>query len=124
MGVPANLDTFAISGLTARDKLLIFYGTVAGNSVQLYQNTSAAALSANISGQNTGCMILSIDTVTNTAYLKTGFLGGSSLVGFDVGSVGSLTAWTGSWTIALRSLADVSSITQTGYWTIHKWAGQ
>lgn len=137
-----NVDTFAITGLTAKDTLYITYDFFSLSqqtaNVAIYENTSATNIayvnqSASITAGKScsGSMTIRQSQHTNTVYnampldgLVTEGAGALVVTTPDIYSYGSHTAWTGSWTIALRHGGVTGGGTLYWGWSLFKIAGQ
>lgn len=136
-----NVDTYAISGLTAKDTLVVYHSFQCATQkvtapVSLYQSTSGANLVSYNAGADldvgyayNGSATIRQGQVANTTYYATvsdagtipgGQAGGTVRFGGQTG----LTAWTGSWTLALRHGGVVAGGTFYWSWAIYKVAGQ
>jgi hypothetical protein len=137
-----NLDTIAITGLTAKDTLFVRYtltATIAaGGTVALESDTDTLTL-INV---NAASPIGLNRSVGGTAYLtqeeqsSTGINATASDVITTIGehtlttgqisgySQATSTAWTGSWTLALKSNGVTSTGNLNWSWAVYKIAGQ
>lgn len=134
----SNLDTVAISGLTALDSLYVVYTFDATSSDDdgrwlLYQATTndiiiRADNNSNLGGSYiTGSATIRQNPQTDTVYNSIDtFFNGNLGSGATYGNTqGSLTAWTGSWDLALRHTpAGAGSGTAYWTWAVYKIAGQ
>ena len=142
-----NVDTVAISGLTALDVLQVIWtlsvsgGTgIATASIGLYSNTDGIFIhpfrTTNLStgGSDAGMNVLQQEQQSNKNIA--GFqaaIGGSGVVtGGGTNTVGAnrgisqtvTTAWTGSWTLALRHGGMTLSSALNWSWRVYKIPGQ
>lgn len=136
--VATNLDTYAISGLTAKDSLYAEFNVYA-----VTQAANAGNLSLVSSTDSNTVLITPVAaTVTATsgafgvATIRQSQSGATTLqsLGWGGQDAGSLegrsrspavtTAWTGSWTIALRYPGMVAGGTLEWSWALYKIAGQ
>lgn len=140
-----NLDSYAISGLTELDTIKIFVEMsvdtqpLAGD-VLIRQDTSGQTLLALFGGalaaDAVGLAELSLNPMhgTLTEYHALGFSSQTNLAKNQAGTLNtgsvrmnsknSLTAWTGSWTLALRSPGITAGGTVQWQWRVFKVAGQ
>lgn len=133
----ANVDTIAITGLTAKDLLRVDV-TCASSSqatgrIDLVSATDGNGVVAKITGTLTvgsgevyaAQSVLQQDQASSTNYVGhvtgTGSVGGviSQIVAF-----GATTAWTGNWTLALRHNGVTAGGTFRYRWSVYKWLGQ
>ena len=131
-----NIDTFAISGLTAKDALfvLLTFGAASGrfDNPRMYNSTDSITisqsdrLSTDGYGTITVAWIIRQRQTANTAIIGT-ILQQADPTGseFTMKNTGSTftTAWTGSWTLALRGLMG-SAGTGDWSWAVYKLNGQ
>ena len=141
-----NVDTASISGLTAKDSLIIYYAndtvTQATAVCNLYHNTDTTQI-CNLGGTLTpstadadvGMVILrQFQFPTSGLRYSSLFSGGTVALGSG-GTTGSsvvahlqnfTTAWTGDWVLALRT--GTGGVTAGGTfrwsWSVYKLAGQ
>lgn len=141
-----SVDTFAVSGLTAKDTLFIRVdqaanggATQASGSAFIYNTTDAKTLAFGTGG---GATLASGKSATSTVAIfqaqaasttinsvvtdggQTSTAGNSFVAGaVQGGSQVVTTAWTGSWTIALR-YGGMAAGTFQWTWAIYKIAGQ
>lgn len=129
-----NVDTVAISGLTAKDTLLVkAYGlsvTQATANFQLYNSTDSVQLynmvnpiTANNSWAATADIGQSQASATSIYTNVTGALTGGSTSGATIVSAFTQN-WTGSWTLALRHSGVTGGGTLQWSWKVYKVAGQ
>jgi len=129
-----NVDTVAISGLTAKDRLIVYavLEAVTQNtaSYSLYNVTDSVTLAA-----NTGGDLIAGEEATIFAYAQQAQSAATTVVTRMLAEVGSgergngttatfTTAWTGSWTLALRHGGVTSGGTLNWSWAVYKLAGQ
>lgn len=129
-----NVDTVAISGLTAKDTLLVkAYGLSSSQATanfQLYHNTDGVQLynmvnpiTANNSWAATADIGQSQASSTSIYTNASGALTGGSVSGATI--VASVaTAWTGSWTLALRHSGVTAGGTLQWKWSVYRISGQ
>lgn len=133
-----NVDTFAITGLTAKDQLLVNVTcksvTQATNGVALYNNTDGVVIVAplSIGGGSPG---INEYAIANNTIMQAQ-AGATSVVGLTTGVasvVGVLTKantatfttnYTGTWTLALRHGGVTAGGTLQWAWALYKLAGQ
>jgi hypothetical protein len=134
-----NVDTFAITGLTAKDTLFVV-GTVraatqAVSTIRLYNSTDSVEITpindqggsgdyaANQYGifqcnirqtQSSATVIMGMTDLQNANNTRNSLGLGSSFT----------TAWTGAWTLALRHSGVVAGGTFEWSWAVYKIAGQ
>lgn len=136
-----NVDTYAVSGLTAKDSLLVV-GTWEAVTQQtaslfLYNSTdsknldeldAAAAIAAGV----TRVFHSTLMQAQSASTLVTARCVAASVSADDTRTSGTstgyrntvTTAWTGSWTLALRQGGVTAGGTGKWSWTIYKLAGQ
>lgn len=139
-----NVDTFALSGLTAKDTLLIYYDlastTQDTNGLVLASTTDSKVLvelcaGASIVAGNVSfgeARIRQAQTASTSYNAQALDVNGANLAAGGATSTGSArlrqttsnTAWTGSWTIALQHAGVVSGGTFAWSWSVYKLAGQ
>jgi hypothetical protein len=134
-----NVDTVAISGLTAKDTLFIYYTmesvTQATANPRFYNDTDAVliaqvnnrlAISAGgklighaqaMQAQSAATRVFGIATDINFGVADTTLLGSAHDVTFT-------TNWTGSWTLALRQGGVTAGGTFKWSWSVYKVPGQ
>lgn len=124
-----TLASLSVSGLTAKDSLLIYY--VADSQTQdtagftpAYNSTDSVALFAAgtiTAGNNNEGQILFQNSPrgTTTIYCNPG-----TNAGLGRASVAVTTAWTGSWTLTIRHTGVTSGGTLYWKWAVYKVAGQ
>lgn len=135
----ANVDTVAISGLTALDTLLIEYGirsvTQATAKPILRNNTDALDIIVGL--VPTGAAMAAGDKLIGTVKLRqlqhsnvsvftqsiTSVPATGALQG-DVFNPGFTTPWTGAWTLALRHGGVTAGGTFQWSWAVYKLPGQ
>lgn len=139
-----TVDSIAISGLTAKDSLLVVFGVsaltqIVTGPVQLYFVTNGTngppfndATSIAAGYHINGFVLLRQSQDDATRYeatsvdeygtLTSGFSNTGMVRGGRPG--GALTAWTGAWTLGLRHNAVVAGGTFRWSWAIYKIAGQ
>jgi hypothetical protein len=138
--VAANVDTVAISGLTVKDSLYVIVRvssvTQATATPMLYNNTDAVSISelgttAPLGAGNyqAGQYTIAVDQSAATAVIVVGTNGEQVGTGTNVAeSIFSrstfTTAWTGSWTLALRHGGVTAGGTFRWAWQVYKLAGQ
>lgn len=133
-----NVATVAISGLTVLDTIQAYVtlemDTQAGGNVDLYNNTDSVnvvRVATAATDLQAGDKTQTISTVGNAQSANTRVLSithGSDVVGDTEirtsNNVAFTTAWTGSWTLALRQAGVVSGGTLRWRWRVFKIAGQ
>jgi hypothetical protein len=133
-----NVATVAISGLTAKDRLLVFYeiesATQTTSTPYLYNSTDAVIISELASiGLNLGAGIQAQGDVqvqqrqsgataisARTVIARSDGLGGKA----ELRQSAFTTNWTGSWTLALRHGGVTAGGTFSYVWAVYKVAGQ
>lgn len=138
-----NLATVAISGLGIADQLEVVITldavTQAGGTVQLYSSTDSAIIMELMAGGSSltvdcdyhGTANIMQNPRTNLTYLTnvmefsgaTGTGSGQAAGGIRSGTHTVSTAWTGNWTLALKSGGVTSGGTLKWSWAIYKKAG-
>jgi len=134
-----NMDTQAITGLTANDTLLVYYtlealtGDTAGGF--LYDNTDAVVLAqltdqAGGGDQVAGTQIIgqcilrrSQGTNTTSFAITTAFTTGNVTKSQGSVQTGLAAGWTGTWTLALRKGATGGGGSYRWAWSLYKVAG-
>lgn len=128
LGAPGNWDTRAISGLTAKDRLLV-YATLVGSAgtTLLYHNTDGVTLATGNTGTsathgNLFQYALGQGNLTsNIGVMAESYSGADVLVG-TAAIVSVTTTWQSAWTIALRT--DTGGTSIYWMWQIYKLPGQ
>jgi len=132
-----EVDTQAISGLTAKDTLVFYYNvrsvTQATADVSIFSSTNGTHIARALAGG----AIPANGTVIGNGTLRQAQDAATSYNGFtidgelsaaaatvDIRRATSMTAWTGSWTIALRHGGVTSGGTLQWSWALYKVAGQ
>jgi len=134
-----NVDTFAITGLTAKDTIKIFGSveavTQAVSTIQIYNNTDGVQITpindqsgvGDYAAGREGTFEVTIRQFQSSATLVGGMcdlqndnntrnaLGGNSAF---------TTAWTGNWTLAFRHAGVVAGGTLKWSWSVYRIAGQ
>lgn len=134
-----NVDTVAISGLTAKDTLIVYYTlqavTQQTTTITLYNSTdsvvfsdlnSQAGLGALTAGQNIISESLSRqsqDAATAVYNFVSGYKTSNTSVG-NAQAATFTTNWTGAWTLALRHGGVTAGGTFRWAWAVYKVAGQ
>ncbi len=132
----ANVDTVAISGLTAKDQLLLEVAAVsvaqqtAGlfaytttDSTNFINLTGAVALAAGDVFVTRGSIQQSQASSTSAwGFTKGRFVSAGAAENITAASLA--TAWTGSWTLALRHTGVTAGGTLQWKWSVYKLAGQ
>lgn len=131
-----NVDTYAVTGLTAKDKLVIYFGfqsvtqdtaaIIARNdtdavSVGGLSNGAALAAGMNTSGLVTIRQLQSAATAVESVTVMNLSAAGGAVRG-DIATF--TTNWTGSWTLALRHGGVTAGGTLRWAWEVYKVAGQ
>jgi hypothetical protein len=119
-GAAQNLDTYAISGLTMKDTLMVMGRSNDTAEIDIYHSTDSVTITSSIvSFAGMGVAWLGTDGTTTTTinYRRTS---GSATSGLTTNVT---TAWTGSWTLAFRSVGGGSATTKWA-WSVYKIAGQ
>lgn len=136
----ANVDTISISGLTAKDRILIAYtmdsATQTTANPRFYNNTDSVVI-AQVNGTNNltvanGLLVGQtwIQQVQTAATRVAGWDVGTPIGSSPTGSVASghdvtfTTNWTGSWTLALRHGGVTAGGTFRWSWSVFKLLGQ
>lgn len=133
-----NVDTVAISGLTALDRLVVYYeiesATQTTASPVLYNNTDAATIAELAgTGNNLAAGIQAQGEIQGLQ--RQAGATSISMVGHLQRSDGLISAsqfklttfttnWTGSWTLALRHAGVTAGGTFSYTWSVHKLLGQ
>lgn len=131
----ANVDTVAISGLTAKDRLLTVLVARSitqqtAGTISLYNATDGIlAAYLNLTGALTAGVTLAATVMSqqqqHAATAVSSFTQGASSVSVDVVENATFTtAWTGSWTLALRHGGVTAGGTFQYTWAVYKLAGQ
>ncbi len=139
-----NLDTIALSGLTALDVIKIVYTfstlTQNSNAPQIYSNTD----SQDIIKLNNGNALGNPQTISGEIILQQAQEGATILNAVDIGAAPQIsggntiafggivngqsntmaTAWTSPWTLALRSQGVTAGGTLRYSWKVYKLSGQ
>jgi hypothetical protein len=126
-----NLDTVAISGLSANDTILIYF-TVSQQvqsslNLYLYNDTDSVEITA--SGQsNMTVGTKGVNTIVIRQDQESSTKIDSSEIRIDTATYflqsTFITAWTGSWTLALRSPCLSEGRNTRWSWTVYKMSGQ
>ena len=119
-GAAQNLDTYAISGLTMKDTLMVMGRSNDTAEIDIYNSTDSVTITSSIvSFAGMGVAWLGTDGTTTTTinYRRTSASATSGL------TTNVTTAWTGSWTLAFRSVGGGSATTKWA-WSVYKIAGQ
>lgn len=125
-----NLDSVAITGLTEKDTLIVWTSLepitdgVLNNALLLYNDTDAVSL-ANASGNMTaGSSYMKRWDVRQAQSANTKILS-EILTNTGTATVSTFTtAWTGSWTLALRQTGMTGGGSLDWSWAVYKIAGQ
>lgn len=121
-GAATNITTQAISGLTSKDILMIVVSyDDPGATLTTYSTTDSTDLgNIGVNGlPGTGMQYINVNGNSNTTYNVRRFYGSTTATA----AVSMATAFTGSWTIALRSAGGGSSALHWQFW-VYKLAGQ
>lgn len=121
-GAATNITTQAISGLTSKDILMIVVSyDDPGATLTTYSTTDSTDLgNIGVNGlPGTGMQYINVNGNSNTTYNVRRFYGSTTATA----AVSVATAFTGSWTIALRSAGGGSSALHWQFW-VYKLAGQ
>lgn len=130
-----NVDSVAISGLTAKDTLLIYWTLVAVTQATttpgvLYNDTDGVSVS------NPAVVLAAGTTAQGTVTARQAQAGATKVVGHAVASTSApntynvlttanfTTNWTGNWTLALRHGGVTAGGTLQWTWAVYKVAGQ
>lgn len=137
-----NVDTYAISGLTAKDSLLMVFSydsiTQATANVTIYSSTDGTVIATTNAGNavSAGNTLAGQVTIRQAQRAAGGYdsimmngqaatAGGTGSTGrIDMGTITTATAWTGSWTIALRHGGVTAGGTFRWSYALYKIAGQ
>ena len=129
-----NVDTIAISGLTAADMLLVkivaISVTQATANIQLYNNTDAVAVTLPVASIGAGVTLMISNDIAQSQASTTSIdarYEGKDTVPTVYGSMNIAaftTAWTGAWTLALRHGGVTAGGTLQWRWSVYKLAGQ
>lgn len=134
--VAENVDTVAISGLTAYDRLLVYvWGeavTQQTAALTLYNNTDAVSignviLSPLAAGAfySTAAVLFQAQNAATRVIMSAPRLSSlSSTMDTALLSATFTTAWTGAWTLALRQTGVTAGGTLRWSWSVFKVAGQ
>jgi hypothetical protein len=120
-GAAANIDTYALSGLTSKDTLIVYASmSDPGCTVNVYNSTdSTVVASIGLIGlPGMGIVWISTDGTTATNYAARRMSGSVTSVAY----VSMATAFTGSWTVALRS-AGAGSASVNWQWSVWRLIG-
>lgn len=133
-----NVDTVAITGLTAKDTILV-YATLAAvtqpaGNVDLYNNTDSVSIlrvATAASDLQAGDKTITTSTLRQLQAAATDIAGhtqGKDIIGDTAinnsNNATFTTNWTGSWTLALRQAGVTAGGTLRWSWTVFKVAGQ
>ena len=131
-----NVDTVAISGLTAKDtlKVVVTWEAVTQQTaaVQLYNATDSVKISecwggsGTLGAGETGIVEMTIRQVQSaaTAIRAVGLAAVNTTGNIEAEGSTFTTNWTGSWTLALRHTGVTAGGTGKWSWAVHKVAGQ
>lgn len=137
-----NVDTYALTGLTAKDTLAIYWSVSSLTQLTTVPTIRSTTDTADLiffnkstdlaAGQtNTGSAFLRQEQQSNTTYganwsdgTVTTASGASTVGQVSLRSNSVTTAWTGSWTIALRHGGVTAGGTFRWSWVLYKMAGQ
>lgn len=126
-GSANNLDTVAISGLTVKDTLAIYCNAFdsAGNcNISLYNNTDALDITGTTIANNAGTGGMAQVNIMSDSQSTTRVFSLALLQGGNQTIATFTTAWTSSWTLALRSGGISGGGTLNWSWSVYKIAGQ
>lgn len=134
-----NVDTIAISGLTAKDTIIVHYTmesvTQATANPRFYNNTDSV-LVAQVNARSAlsaGGKLIGHVQIMQAQSAVTRVFGLASDINFGVADTTPLgsahdvtfsTNWTGSWTLALRHGGVTAGGTFKWSWSVYKVAGQ
>lgn len=129
-----NVDTIAITGLTAKDLLLVKVDAIsmtqATANIGLYNSTDSVALNTAVASLAAGATtMLTFDVAQSQASATTIWTRGEGkdTVPTVYGTIVIATFtqnWTGSWTLALRHGGVTAGGTLQWRWSVYKLAGQ
>ena len=131
-----NVATVAISGLTAKDTLLIYYTmkTLVQPTAnpQFYNSTDSVVLAKSQSGNGLvvanlhfqGSALIRQAQTGNTEVVGSTVDGYSTFIGGHNENATVTTVWTGAWTLAFRHGGVTAGGTFTWSWAVYKVAGQ
>jgi hypothetical protein len=124
-----NLDTIAISGLTALDRLVVEVtaDSVTQDTSALYVYNSTDSLIIDTTSTitaGTGRHTLDFLSTAENNTKKIQYRFPANFQGVAVASIAFTTDWTGSWTLALRHNGITSGGTLNWNWIVYKLAGQ
>lgn len=133
-----NLDTIAISGLTAKDTLKVYVTigstTAATGAPRIYNSTDSVDMLVSGSGVTAGTIFELDATIRqrqtgNTKVVSSGLYSANDAVSNANSTMRHTqstftTAWTGSWTLALRHNGVTATGTCDWSWAVYKIAGQ
>ena len=141
----SDLDTIAISGLTAKDRILVIatLGAVTNgsNGAHIYSTTDSkviqditqtAPAAGNVTGavfilgqeQDIATNIYVMGLNNNTGITKGGTGGAGTTGQIRSNSVAMTTSWQGSWTMSFRSDGVGAGGSEKWSWLVYKLAGQ
>lgn len=133
-----NVDTIAISGLTSKDRLLVYvaveYEGQTGDEPILYNTTDSVAIhdfmdvsGASPTAGSQGQFVSTISQLPSANTKISAYTRGRENVGTQGDAIvvsTFTTAWTGSWTLALRHGGVTAGGTFRWSWSVFKVAGQ
>lgn len=133
--VAANLDTVAISGLTALDHILVYSELLSATQataggVSLYNSTDGVLIgyaSLSLIADETG---IATSTLTQSQNSSTSIISNHLANTTTAGPRDNITvaavtqAWTGSWTLAIRTLGTTAGGTLRWKWAVYRVPGQ
>lgn len=128
-----NVATQAISGLTAKDTLVVILTGLSSTqqtaTLQLYNSTDSVNITtgATVAGNEYFgglCLVTQSQNSATTWYGTRLWSGNSTALPILPLQVGSTQAWTGSWTLALRHAGVTAGGTLLWRWSVYKVNGQ
>ena len=135
----ANIDTYAVSGLTAKDSLVVYVtlSSVTQDTagvIYVYQTTDGKNMAKLTAGVLTAGQFVQAQAVIGNSNTALTDVNGISTYGMrgngDTAGAVAMTAqnwttnWTGSWSIAIRHAGVTAGGTFYYRWAIYKIAGQ
>lgn len=131
--VATNVDTFALTGLTAKDILKVevtLKSVTAGTAgISLYNSTDAVSLldfdGGITAGDSHGATLTAKQSQASATEVVTWCIGRTPpAILNSINAAAFTTAWTGSWTIALRHAGVTATGTLQWQWNLYKLVGQ
>lgn len=135
-----TVDSVALSGLSAKDTLLIYYNadsngnTTAGGFIYHVTDSSGLISTSALTSDQAENATFTLRQMqnSNVRYVSTGIgigavslgSGGSTTASVTAHGQSNSTAWTGSWTIGLRHGGVTAGGTYRWSWSVYRIAGQ